>query len=46
MKEVYTQKLWNFEFGTQAGINVPIWIIVGFQQREKQDSQNLNKDTF
>ena len=24
----------------------PIWIIVGFQQREKQDSQILNTDTF
>ena len=32
--------------GTQEGINVPIWIIVGFQQRDRQDSQNLNNDTF
>ena len=25
---------------------VPIWIIIGFQQRDRQDSQNLNNDTF
>ena len=46
MKEVNTQNLWNFELGTQEGINFPIWIIVGFQHRERQDSQNLANDTF
>ena len=46
MKEVNTQKIWSFELGTQEGVNVPIWIIVGFQQRERQDSQNLANDTF
>ena len=39
MKEVNTQNLWSFELGTQEGVNVPIWTIVGFQQRERQDSQ-------
>ena len=43
MKEVNTQNLCSFELGTQEGINVPKYIIVGFQQR---DSQNLNNDTF
>ena len=46
MKEFNTQKLWTFELETQEGINAPIWIIVGFQQREEQDSQNFNNDTF
>ena len=46
MKEVYTQKLWSFELGTQEGINVPIWIIVGFQQSDRQPDQNLNNYTF
>ena len=46
MKEVNTQNLWTFELGTQEGINVPIWIVLGFQQRERQDSQKLNNDTF
>ena len=46
MKEVNTQNLWNFELGTQEGINVPIWIIIGFQQHDRQNSQNENNDTF
>ena len=46
MKEVNTQNLWNFELGTQEGLNVPIWIIIGFQQHDRQNSQNENIDTF
>ena len=44
-EEVDTQKLWTFELGTQDGINILIWVIVGFQQKDRQDSQNLNSDT-
>ena len=46
IKEVNTQKFWSFELGTQEGINIPIWIIIGFQQQDGQDSQNLNNDAF
>ena len=46
MKEVNTKNLWMFELGTQEKINVPIWITVGFQQRDRQGSQNSNNDTF
>ena len=46
MKEVNTQNLWTFELGTREGINVPIWIIVAFQQSDRQHDQNLNNDTF
>ena len=46
MGKVNAQNLWTFELGTQEGINVPIRVNIGFQQREKQDSQNLNRDTF
>ena len=46
MKEVINQSLWNFESGPQESMNVPICIIIGFQQRDRQDSQNLNEDTF
>ena len=46
MKEVNTQKLCTFELGTQEGINFPIWILVGFRRRERQDSQNFSKDNF
>ena len=45
-KEVNTQNFWPFELGTQEGINNPIRIIVGFQQRDRQDSQNFNNDAF
>ena len=31
---------------SQEGMNVPIWIIIGFQQQDRQNSQNLNNDTF
>ena len=46
MKEVNNQNLWNFELGSQESMNVPIWNIEGFQQRDRQDSQNLNNVTF
>ena len=46
MKEVNNQNLWNFELGCQENTNVANWIIIGFQQRDRQDSQNLNNDTF
>ena len=46
MKDVNTQKLWNFELGSQEGMNIPIWLIIAFQQRDRQDSQNLKNDTF
>ena len=46
MKEVIFRNFWTFELGTQEGINVPIWIFVGFQQIDRQHNQNLNNDTF
>ena len=46
LKEVIDQNLWNFGLGSQESMNVPIWIIVEFQQRERQDSQNLNIDSL
>ena len=46
MKEVNNQNLWNFELGSQENMNVPIWIIIGFQQQDRQDSQDSNNDTF
>ena len=46
MKEVNNQILWNFELGSQESMNVPIWIIIGFQRRDREDSQNLNNVTF
>ena len=34
-KEVNTEHLWSFELGTQEGANVPLWIVVGFQQNSE-----------
>ena len=45
MKEVNNRNLWNFEIGGQESMNVLVWIFIGFQQRDRQDSQNLNNDT-
>ena len=46
IREVNTQNLWNFELGTQEGINVPIWIIVGLQPSDRQHDQDLNDVNF
>ena len=46
VKEVNQQNSWSFELGTQEGINIPIWINVCFQQRDRQHSQILNNETF
>ena len=40
------EKLWTVDLGTQEEIYVLQWIIVGFQQSDRQDSQNLIKDAF
>ena len=45
MKE-NTQNFWTFELGTREGINVPLLVIVGFQQMDRQNDQNLKNDTF
>ena len=39
VKELNIQNLWNFEVGGQKSTIVPIWIIIGFQQSERQDSK-------
>ena len=46
MKEVNTHNFWTFELGTQEGVNVPIWVFVGFQQQDRQNDQTMNNDTF
>ena len=44
--KVNSRIFWTFELVTQEGINVPIWIIVAFQQRDRQESQNSSNYTF
>ena len=40
VKEVNNQNHWIFEMGKQESLNVPIWIVMGIQQQDRQDSQN------
>ena len=46
MKEVNIQNLWNFKMGSQESVNVLIWIIIGFQRRDRQDREYLKNDTI
>ena len=46
MKQINIQNKWNFELGSQETMNVPIWIIRGFQQQDRQVSPNLCNDSF
>ena len=46
MKEMNNKNIWNFELGSKENMNVPIWKIIGFQQQNREDSQDLNNDTF
>ena len=46
MEEANTKNLWSFKLGSQEGINIPVWIIVDFQQSDRQHDQNLNNDNF
>ena len=46
LKEANSHNFWTFELDTHKRINVPIWIFLDFQQRDRQASQNLNNDTY
>ena len=46
MNDVHVQNLWILERGNQKGVNVRFWTIVGFHQRDSQNSENINSDTF
>ena len=37
---------WTFQLGSQLRFNVPIWIVLGIQQRTRLESQELINDTF
>ena len=46
LKEVTTEKNWNFELGVGDGIDIPIYVIVRFMQRDQFNQQLQNNDTF
>ena len=46
MKDVTTENNWTFELSVGDGIDVPIYVIVGFMQRDQFNQQHQNNDTF
>ena len=46
MKDVTTENNWTFELGVGDGLDVPIYVIVGFMQRDQFNQQHQNNDTF
>ena len=46
MKDVTTESFWTFKLGVGVGIVVPIYVIVGFMQRDQFNQQHQNNDTF
>ena len=46
MKDVTTENNWTFALGVGDGIDIPIYVIVGFMQRDQFNQQHQNNDTF
>ena len=46
LTEIIIQNLLRFEIVTQEGINDPIFIIVAFQQSDREHDQKIANDTF
>ena len=46
MQEVKNRKTWQFQIGVEESTNISIFIIIGFQQQDRENSQNLNFDPF
>ena len=44
MKDVSTQIIWTCELGLGDGIDVPIYLIVGFMQRDQFKQQHQNNE--
>ena len=46
LRDVTNPSLWNFELGSGESLNLLEGILVGFRERDRQSSQNLNKYIF
>ena len=46
MKDVTTEKIWTFELGVGNGVDIPIYVIVGFMQWDQFNQQLQNNDSF
>ena len=45
-KDVQSQNQWNSVIGVGEGIDLPIYVILGFQQRDRLINQLLHNDNF
>ena len=45
-KDVTTENNWTFELGVGDGIDIPIYLVVRFMQRDQFNQQHQNNDTF
>ena len=46
MKVVTTEYNWTFELGVGDSIDIPIYVTVGFIQRDQLNQQHQINDTF
>ena len=46
MKHVATENNWIFELGVGDGIDIPIFVVVGFMQSDQLNQQHQHNDTF
>ena len=46
MKVVTTENNWSFDLGVGDGIDIPIYVIVGFMQRDQFNQKHQNNDTI
>ena len=46
LKDSTTENIWSFELGVEECFDIPIFIIVGFMQRDQLNQQHQNNDTF
>ena len=46
MKDVTTENFWTFELGVGDGVDIPIYVIDGFMQRDQFNQQHQNIHTF
>ena len=46
MKDVTDENYWIFELGVGDGFDIPIYVVVGFMQRDQFNQQHQNNDTF
>ena len=45
IKDVTTENVWTFELGVEDGVDIPIFVVLGFMQRDQFKQQHQNKDS-